>query len=197
MLDTHGRKYVQPTINKIAEVAIKLHLTPIKLTIIALLMGLFAALLNALDWTLLSIIILWLSGFIDALDGTVARLTNSKSDLGAFLDITFDRIVELAILYSILLKHPEHAMMLFILTSTFVLSLTVFLTVGSMANNQTEKAFYYQAGITERTETFIFYTLMIMFEQFTHYIGYIFALLVLITVFTRFKEAVKLLRRSS
>ncbi|MCH4891394.1 CDP-alcohol phosphatidyltransferase family protein [Acidaminobacter sp. JC074] len=194
MLDTHGRKYVQPTINKIAGFTIKLKLSPIHLTIIALLLGLLAAVLNAVDLVIPAVIILWLSGLVDTLDGSVARLTNQKSDLGAFLDITFDRIVELAILYSILFKHPEYASMVFVLTSTFVLSMTVFLTVGSFAKNHSEKSFYYQAGITERTETFIFFTLMILLEKWALAIGYVFAILVIITVFIRFREAIKLLR---
>jgi len=38
-----------------------------------------------------------LSGFIDAVDGAVARVTNSVSNLGAFLDGIIDRYVELAL----------------------------------------------------------------------------------------------------
>lgn len=194
MLDTHARKHVQPLINKIANGCIRMGFTPIKLTILALLLGLLAAFLNYMMLPLAAVIMLWISGLVDTLDGTVARLTNTKSDLGAFLDISFDRIVEVAILYSLFLRNPELSSMVFILCSTFLLSMTVFLTVGSMTKNKTEKAFYYQAGITERTETFIFFTLMILFIDFSAIIGYIFAGLVVITIIIRFIEGVKVLR---
>ena len=194
MLDTHARKYVQPVITHIAKGCIRLNLTPIKLTLLALLIGLGAAVLNMFNLPILAVILLWISGLIDTLDGTVARLNHQKSDLGAFLDITFDRVVELSVLYSFLIRAPELSGMLFVLCSTFLFSITVFLTVRSMSNNHTEKAFYYQAGITERTETFIFFTLMMIFIDYADIIGYIFAGLVLVTVFMRLYEGIKILK---
>lgn len=194
MLDTHARKWVQPTINKIAHGCIKIGLTPTRLTIIALILGVLAAYLNHLVYPIAAVIILWISGLIDALDGTVARITDTKSDLGAFLDITFDRVVEVSILYSLFSRNPDLIMMLFVLCTTFLLSMTVFLTVGSLSKNKTEKAFYYQAGITERTETFVFFTLMILFIEQAMIIGYVFAFLVFITVLIRFYEGVKFLK---
>lgn len=194
MLDTHARKFIQPSFNYIAKQCVKLGFSANKLTITALILGLAAALLNYFVLPIAAIIVLWLSGLIDALDGTVARLENNKSNLGAFLDITFDRVVELAILYSIYLRNPQLAFMLFVLCSTFLLSMTVFLTVGSLTANTSEKSFYYQAGITERTETFIFFTLMILLPKYTELIGYVFAFLVLITILTRFREGIKSLK---
>lgn len=192
MLDTHGRKWIQPIINKISVIFIKLKMSPIKLTVFALLLGITAAFMNAISAPIMALIFLWLSGLMDVLDGTVARMTNKKSDLGAFLDITFDRIVELSILYSFVIRDQQLLFIAFILATTFVLSITVFLTVASLTKNNSEKAFYYQAGITERTETFIFFSLMILFNSQAQIIGLIFAALVGITIVTRIKEAINI-----
>lgn len=194
MLDTHARKYVQPIINKIARKVNDHHISPIQLTLVALILGLSAAIFTGLDHPFMAILLLWASGFLDALDGTLARISGTKSNRGAFLDITFDRVVEISILYAFLYRNSNHAIMLLILCSSFVLSMTVFLTVGSMAKNTSEKAFYYQAGITERTETFLFFTAMILFEDYTNLLGYIFASLVFITVAIRFTEALRLIK---
>lgn len=194
MLDTHARKYVQPIINRIGMFCIRMKLSATKLTVLALILGISSACFHYLKMPVVSISFLWFSGLVDALDGTVARLSNSKSNLGAFLDITFDRVVEIAILYSFLFLYPHLSTMIFVLCTSFLLSMTVFLTVGSLSKNKSKKAFYYQAGITERTETFLFFTLMILFPNYTQTLGYIFAALVFITIIIRFVEALKLMK---
>jgi archaetidylinositol phosphate synthase len=42
-------------------------------------------------------VLLLLSGFFDIVDGSVARVTNQRSEKGAFLDSCFDRISEVVI----------------------------------------------------------------------------------------------------
>lgn len=193
MIDTHGRKYVQPIFDHISTVLIRLHLTPIAITIIALILGLSAAISIGFGFKLAAILLLWLSGLFDVLDGTVARKTGTSSNLGAFIDITFDRIVELSMIIAMTLYNPNLSFMSLILTATIVMSMTIFLTVGSFAKNTGQKSFYYQAGVTERTEAFIFFTLMILLPQFTLVIGYIFAITILFTAGQRFREGILIL----
>ena len=87
--------------------------------------------------------------------------------------------------------------MLVVLTASIVMSLTIFLTVSSFAKNNGNKAFYYQAGMAERTEGFIFFTLMILWVDMRLIIGYIFALVVVITAVQRFYEGIKILKDNS
>ncbi len=47
---------------------------------------------------ILSVCILWFSGFLDAVDGTVARITNKTTGFGTVMDITFDRCINLTYL---------------------------------------------------------------------------------------------------
>ena len=63
------------------------------LTVTGMLVGVAAAAIVASGHPVAGFLVLWLSGAIDAADGTLARLT-TPSPLGAILDITFDRVVE-------------------------------------------------------------------------------------------------------
>jgi CDP-diacylglycerol--glycerol-3-phosphate 3-phosphatidyltransferase len=195
MIDTHARKYFQPAIGVAASGLIKLKISPIKITITSLVIGLGSVLALFTNNLWLAVLLLWLSGLFDALDGTVARETKTTSDLGAFLDITFDRIIELGIIIALVFLQPNLGMMLVILTSMIVMSLTIFLTVSSFAKNNSKKSFYYQAGLAERTEGFIFFSLMIIWVEMRMIIGYIFAVTVLITAIQRFLEGFKMLKQ--
>ena len=162
MLDTHFRGYIQPLLDKIASLAITLGLTPVRITIAAFLTGMISVLALCLGWNGTCVSLLWISGLFDAIDGTVARKTNSITCIGTFLDITFDRIVELGIILALGFTSIADSMMLLVLTCSIVLSMTIFLTVGNLAERKGEKSFYYQGGLVERTEGFIFFTLMIL-----------------------------------
>jgi CDP-diacylglycerol--glycerol-3-phosphate 3-phosphatidyltransferase len=197
VIDTHGRKYVQPIFDKGANILIRFGLTPIKVTFMALVMGLISIVFLLFDEMLLSVIFLWISGILDVLDGTVARKAHKESELGAFLDITFDRIIELGIIISLAILNPKLGIMLVVLTASIAMSLTIFLTVSSFAQNNGDKAFYYQAGVAERTEGFILFTLMILWVDMRLIIGYIFALVVVITAVQRFYEGIKILKDDS
>lgn len=194
MLDTHGRKYVQPIFDRIAMVLINMGLSPVRITIIAFVIGMGAVITLLFGQSLIAVILLWLSGLFDVLDGTVARKLNQSSNLGAFLDITFDRIVELGLIVALVSIQPELGQMLVFLTASIVLSMTIFLTVGNFAKNSTKKSFYYQAGVAERTEGFILFTAMMLLPQYRMYIGYIFAGMILFTACQRFMDGIRILK---
>lgn len=159
MIDTHGRKYVQPAFDKFAKVLIKLNLPPIKITLLALIIGLcsIAALFAGRLW--LSAILLGISGIFDVLDGTVARAKNSSCYFGAFLDITFDRLIEIGIIIGLVFIEPELGTMLVVLTSAIVMSLTIFLTVSSFAKNNGEKITVLSSWSSrENRRLYIFYS---------------------------------------
>ena len=67
--------------------------------------------------------------------------------------------------------------------------MTIFLTVGAMSEKKGIKSFYYQAGLMERTEGFIMFTLMIILEKYINIITLIYAILISFTACQRFIEA--------
>ncbi|MGO0882912.1 CDP-alcohol phosphatidyltransferase family protein [Clostridioides difficile] len=193
MLDTHARKYVEPFISKGAKFFLKLKLTPNNVTIIALVVGISTSLFIYLDMKVLAIITLWVSGYLDAVDGDMARSSNKTSLFGTLMDITFDRIVEISMILVFGLKVIDVRLNLMILLSSILMSMTIFLTVGALTDKKGMKSFYYQAGVAERSEGFILFTLMILFQSYIGMIANLFSIVVLFTAVQRLLEAKKIL----
>lgn len=193
MLDTHARKYISPLIAVVGDALIKLKLSPNNVTMIAFILGLSTGILVYFGYGIIGIIALWISGLLDAVDGYIARKENSSSAFGTLLDITSDRVVELSIVISLAFRFPDTRLSLLLLVCSIVLSMTVFLTVGALSENSGEKSFYYQAGVMERTEGFIFFTMMILLTNYISVIASLFATLVLITAVQRFLEGKRVL----
>lgn len=93
------RPLVKSYLEAIVRPLAKIGMTPNMLTIIGLLITLIASYLFALGNQRLAAIFLIFGSFIDALDGSLARLTGRTSGFGAFLDSTTDRISDGAVLF--------------------------------------------------------------------------------------------------
>lgn len=194
MLDTHARKYVNPFIEKGANFFIKLKLSADSVTILALLLGIFASILLYFNQNIIAVLILWLSGYLDAVDGSIARKTNSSSSFGTVLDITSDRIVEIGIIVVTGIKFVDVRFNLIILLSCILLSMVIFLTVGAVSEKSGIKSFYYQAGVAERSEGFIMFSIMMLSKTYLGIVINIFAFIILITALQRMIEARKILK---
>ena len=161
MLDTNARKYVQPVLDAVARACLRLGISANGLTVVGMLVGLVAACLVLQDYPLAGFAVLWLSGLIDAADGTLARLTK-PSPLGAILDITFDRVVEIAVILALAYNHPDARFLLVLLAGTIAIAMSLFLSIGAAVANQSVKSFHYAPGLGERTEAFICLSLMVL-----------------------------------
>lgn len=189
MIDTHVRKYFNKIFVFGAYVFNKMHFTPNIITFIALIIGIFSAILFYYNYNIVSVILLWISGYFDAVDGELSRLTNNSSSFGTILDIVFDRIVEISIIISAALKFENARIYLIFLCSSIIISMTIFLTVGAISEKKGVKSFYYQAGLMERTEGFIMFSLMIILEKYINIITLIYSILISFTALQRFIEA--------
>jgi len=194
MLDTRARKYVQPLLNKVADGFIKMGFTANGVTILAFIIGLIAAVLVGFRLFIPAVAVLWISGLLDAVDGTVSRKTSTSSPLGTLMDVVFDRIVEIGILMALIIIQPELAVHVAIVNATIILTMVVFLTVGATASVQSEKTFYYQPGVAERSEGFVMLSLAILIQNHRAIVLLIFAGMILFTAIQRFVEAVKLFK---
>ncbi len=193
MLDSKARKYVQPIIEKTANMFIKLNISAIQVTLIALFIGIISSIILMLGYEILAIIFLWLSGYLDAIDGTVARKTNTQSELGGFLDIVSDRVVEVCMLMALVYITPSIAIEVIFVLGGIIISMTIFLLSSSIIDKRSDKMFYYQTGLAERTEGFLMITLGIIFKGYCSMIMIIFAMIILFTAVQRFREVVKYL----
>ena len=193
MLDTHARKHVQPMVEKTADYLLKRGLTADSVTKIAFIIGLSTGVFIYLDQPLIAIAALWLSGYLDVVDGTMARKTK-PSAWGTLLDISFDRMVEISVILGLAFRFPESMWALLLLSVSIIIAMTVFLTVGALSDKQGMKSFYYQAGLAERTEGFILFTLMIAFSTYLTVITLIFLAMQIVTILQRMAEARKILK---
>lgn len=193
MLDTHARKYVEPFISKTAKLLLKWKLTANQVTVIAFIIGISSGLFIYLGEPVVAVAVLWLSGFLDAVDGSMARQTET-SEFGTVLDVSFDRLVEISVIIGLALAFPEITLPLLLLSVAIIFSITVFLTVGAVAEKKGMKSFYYQAGVAERTEGFILFSLIILVPSMMYIITMIYAAIVAFTGVQRLLEAKKILR---
>ena len=193
MLDTRARKKFDSLFDKTARVFLSRGLRPNHITTAALVVGLGAGV--ALYFTPVPAVgLLWLSGFLDAVDGSMARQGKTSSASGALYDIICDRLVELSVFWALALRHPESLLAMLGLMTAILLSMTAFLTTGILAPKSGEKSFYYQAGLMERTEGFILSTFMMVFQKWLVPITWVYAALIGITIAQRLWEAAKLIK---
>lgn len=194
MLDTHCRKYVQPIIKIGAQFFLKLEFTANGVTILAMLIGVSSGVFTYLGYNYIGVLVLWLSGYLDAVDGTIARETNSSSGFGTIMDITFDRIVEAGIIIGVASRYRELSYSAMLLSISIIIAMTIFLTTGSLTDKKSEKSFYYQAGLAERTEGFVMFSLIILLKEKAEIVIYIFTIMIVITIFQRFLEAKRIVK---
>jgi len=192
MLDTHARKHIQPVFEKVSNFLLNKGFTADGVTKIAFAIGISTGVFIYLDQPILAVIALWFSGFLDAVDGTMARKTK-PSPWGTLLDITFDRIVEISVILGLAFRFPDSMWALLLLSVAIIVAMTVFLTVGALSEKQGTKSFYYQAGLGERTEAFILFTLMIVFSPYLTAITFLFIAVQIFTIFQRMAEAKRIL----
>lgn len=190
MLDTYCRKYFDGAIHRTAKLFLKMRLRPTQVTVGAAIIGVGAAFAYGMEMPIPSVLFLWLSGGLDAVDGAMARLGRQVSPVGTLLDIFFDRVVELSFIIAFALRHQEAVFNLLILACAIVLSMTVFLTSGNLLENTGVKSFRYQAGLMERTEGFIMFTIMILLDSYMGITALLYALLIYFTAGQRLISAI-------
>lgn len=192
MLEAYIRPaYQKVLVNPCAEVIFQNfpRLSANSISLFAGVFGIICAIAISQNYVYTALICMAISGYLDTLDGTVARMHNSNLPHGAVLDIITDRVVEFAIIAGLFAVDPtiRGGICIFMLGS-ILLCITSFLMVGMFTENTSQKGFHYSVGLMERAEAFIFFALMILFPNYFNYLGYVFIVLVLYTTVLRLYE---------
>lgn len=193
MLDSKARHYVEPIITKTAKGFLNIGLSANQVTTIAFIIGILSGFLIYMQQPVFAIIVLWLSGFLDAVDGSMARHTKTSS-YGTVLDVSYDRLVEISVILGLAFLYPDAMWALLILSVSIIYAMTIFLTVGAVSEKKDIKSFYYQPGLAERTEGFLLFTLMIAFPNYLVALTLLFIGVELFTALQRLREARKILK---
>jgi len=170
MLDAVARKLIDPPLNALGARMAARGVTANRVTIAGLALGLLAAALIAMGWTLLALIPLLASRIADGLDGAVARATH-KSDFGGYLDIACDFLFYGAVPFAFVVMDPAaNAVAGAFLLASFYFNGTSFLGYAILAEKrgmetqaQGVKSLYFSNGLLEGTETIVFFVLLCLF----------------------------------
>lgn len=187
MLESYFRKTYQKNFLDPVLPLLKIH--PQKLTCAGCLFGIAILPLLYFGYSAIALLALSISGFIDTLDGALARHRHLTSYQGAALDIACDRIVEFAVILGLFSVDPaERALPCILMLGAILICVTTFLVVGIFSQNQSNKSFYYSPGLIERAEAFIFFCIMILFPETFIIVSYLFTILTFITAFIRLQQ---------
>jgi phosphatidylglycerophosphate synthase len=135
--------------------------------------------------------LLWISGLLDVLDGSVARLTGKSSASGAYMDLIFDRMVEAFIILGFTILAPANYIAYILFYISVIFNFTTFIVAGALFKNDSKKSMHYDTGIAERTETFIVFSLMLIFKNHITVILMVFNAIIFLTGIIRFYKVIK------
>lgn len=154
-----GRGLASKFINPIASRMSKIN--PNAITSLSLVFSIFFVLTMSYSMLLISLLLLLLSSFFDALDGAIARIANKTSKLGDFLDHLFDRYSDFFIILGISISIYGNVMFgLIALAGTFMTSY-----VGTQAQAVGLGRFY--GGFPGRADRLVIFMLGLIIQLFT------------------------------
>ncbi|MBS0289646.1 MAG: CDP-alcohol phosphatidyltransferase family protein [Proteobacteria bacterium] len=176
---TYQKYLVDPCSRSIAK-----YVTPNFITCSAGVTGICTAPLLIYDHISLAATMLLISGFLDTLDGTLARNHYSCTPKGTILDIIFDRMVEASVVIGLFGVNPnERGWCALFMLASILICVTAFLVVGIFAQNASQKSFHYSRGLMERPEAFMFFLAMMILPNWFSNLAILFSILVLLTSF--------------
>ena len=117
----------------------------------------------------------------------MARLGPGPTPWGGVLDLTFDRVVEAAVLLGIALPRPELHLPALVLAATWYVNLCVFLAVGAASERHSPKVIHYPPGLLERSEGLVFATIVVAVPRLGAAAAYVYAALEVVTATQRFR----------
>ena len=196
MLDRAARQLIDPTLTQLAIAAEQRGLTPNKVTIGGFVLGAGAFAAVAAGWYIIGLILLLGNRVADGVDGALARRAGI-TDLGGYLDIVLDFIVYAGIGLAFALAQPDHAtaaaflIFSFMGTGSSFLAFAIFAAKRGLADDPaSSRSFYYLGGITEGTETILFFVIVLLFPDTFPAVAFIYGMLCWITTIGRIGAAV-------
>jgi len=195
MLDSTFRKLVDPALNPIATVLVKVGFSANTITIIGFLIGIVGWIALAMNLYYLALGMIAINRIFDGLDGLIAQKT-TKTEIGGFLDIVLDFLFYSGVPFFFAVGKPEIGLPASFLIFSFIGTGSSFLAYSAIAakhnsinEKHKNKAIYYLGGLTEGTETITFFVFICLKpDKFTE-AAWIFGGLCWITTFTRIYNA--------
>lgn len=201
MLDRALRPLIDPPLARLAGVAVDLGIGANAVTLAGFAVGMLAFPALAAEAYGPALVLILLNRIADGLDGAIARRVG-PSAAGGFLDIALDFIFYAAVPLGFSLARPENAVAAAFLVFAFVGTGSSFLAYAAVAASRAgraaaapDKAIAYLGGITEGSETILFFVLICLFPAAFVPLAYGFGALCCITTLFRLIAGWQSLRR--
>ncbi|MFC0180053.1 CDP-alcohol phosphatidyltransferase family protein [Thorsellia kenyensis] len=193
MLDAKITPKLTPLLTPTVKLLINKGIKSNQITIVGFIIGLMAAIAISLSYFWFGLIGIMINRLCDGLDGALARTLKEDTPSGGFLDICLDFLFYASIPVAFAIASPtENALSAAILLMTFIGTGSSFLAFAIHAETFkldrpqfAYKSFYYLNGLTEGTETILFFCAFCIFPAYFSLLALIFAFLASITIFTR------------
>ena len=200
MLDHSINQIINPIMNRLAN-HIPRQISANTITLTGFAVGVMVVPLLCLKMYSTAMAVILVNRFFDGLDGAVAR-KSGPTNLGGYLDITCDFIFYSVVIMGFALASPENnSLAAAFLIFSFIGTGSSFLAFAAAAEKQGIssdthglKTFYYLGGLTEGTETILFFLIICMFPEYFPLLAMVFGSICWITVLGRFGLAFTLLR---
>ena len=192
MIDRQTTALIRPALDGLARRLVRHGVGADALTFTGLAVGWAAAGAIALQAYWIGATLILASRLCDGLDGAVARAT-TPTDRGGFLDISLDFLFYPAIPLAFAFADPAaNALAAAVLLAAFVGTGTCFLAFATIAAKRglisvdyPDKSFYFLGGLTEATETLVFFVAMCLWPQHFATLALIFAAMCAVTIVSR------------
>ena len=206
MFDTRARQLLAGPLDRLAAVLDRPWVTPDRVTVLGLLVGVGAAAAAARSswWVALT---LWLSSrLLDGVDGALARRrrraggTCDDSDAGGYLDITSDFIVYGAFVVGVALGAGQSMVPFLLVLLAYYVNGSAFLAFSSLAERRgvridDGRSLSFIGGLAEGTETVVVHSLWCVLPQYAAQIAWVWAAVVGLSAAHRILAGRSILRR--
>jgi phosphatidylglycerophosphate synthase len=143
----------------------------------------------------LALPLLALNRLADGLDGALARVT-APTDFGAYLDIVLDFMIYTAVAGAFAVANADNVIPAIVLVISFMGTGASFLAFaviaaqrGLVTAERGEKSFFYVGGLTEGTETVVFFAIVLLWPRAFPFAAWVFAAMCWITIAQRVASA--------
>ena len=198
MLDSFLRRRIDPPLHKIAALFQNTSITPNHITWVGFFIGLMACAMAFYGFYGAALAGLILNRLCDGLDGAVARVQQSLSDYGGYLDITLDFYIyggfPLCLAFGIgtieAIQAAAFLLLSFIVSGVSFLAYAIIAAKNNMTtDHQGKKSFFYSNGLMEGTETILFLCLICVIPHYFVILCCVFSGLCILTGLLRLRMA--------
>jgi phosphatidylglycerophosphate synthase len=190
MIDQPFRSWLSGRVNLLLSMYQRVGLSPNGVTFLGLAFGATAAAATAMQANYFAIALWWLGRIFDGTDGIYARSINRTSNFGGYLDIVADMLAYSLMIVGFAIAKPEMGLLWSLILVGYVLCITSALSLGSLERRQgiggqDNRSLKLAAGLAEGGETGICYTLLLLFPDYSFWIGSLWLVILVSTVVAR------------